>query len=64
MRYGSGWHWQQYGRNHAALVPMSTAYESPSIRWQHTETCSVDRMTGLGCNCETKETKETTDAED
>ena len=35
MKYGTGWHWQQYDHNHAALVPLSTAYECPSIPWHH-----------------------------
>lgn len=57
MRYGTGWHWQQYDHNHAALVPLSTAYECPSIPWHHAETCAVDRTTGLGCTCKTTEEK-------
>lgn len=51
MRYGTGWFWQQYDHNHAALVPLSTAYECPPIKWRHAETCAVDRTTGLGCDC-------------
>lgn len=51
MRYGTGWFWQQYDHNRAALVPMSTQYETPPLRWRHTERCAVDRVSGLGCTC-------------
>lgn len=61
-RYGTGWFWQQYDRNHAALVPLSTAYECPSIPWHHAETCAVDRIDGFGCTCTTTEER-TKDAE-
>lgn len=49
--YGTGWHWQQYDHNHAALVPMSTQYPTPPLRWHHPEMCPVDRVSGLGCTC-------------
>jgi len=62
VNYGTGWHWQQYDHNHAALVPLSTAYECPSIPWHHAETCAVDRMSGFGCTCKTTE-KRTKDGE-
>jgi hypothetical protein len=60
MRYGYGWFWQQYDHNHAALVPMSTQYETPPLRWRHPQTCPVDRVSGLGCTCKrtSEETKE------
>lgn len=57
-RYGTGWFWQQYDHNHAALVPMSTQYETPPLRWRHTEGCAVDRVSGLGCNCNRGETND------
>lgn len=49
--YGTGWFWQPYDHNHAALVPMSTQYETPPLRWRHPETCPVDRVSGFGCTC-------------
>ena len=51
MNYGTGWFWQPYDHNHAALVPLSTAYPCPSITWHHAETCAVDRASGFGCTC-------------
>lgn len=51
MNYGTGWHWQQYDHNHAALVPMSTQYKTPPLRWRHPETCPVDRVSGVECTC-------------
>lgn len=53
--YGYGWFWQQYDHNHAALVPPSTAYETPPLNWHHAENCAVDRMSGFGCTCKTTE---------
>lgn len=60
-RYGTGWFWQQYDHNHAALVPLSTQYETPPLRWRHPETCPVDRVSGVGCTC-TDNREETKDA--
>lgn len=57
MKYGTGWHWQSLGDGRAALVPLSTAYECPSISWHHAETCAVDRIDGFGCTCKTTEEK-------
>lgn len=56
-RYGTGWFWQPYDHNHAALVPMSTQYETPPLRWRHAEGCAVDRTHGFGCTCKTTEEK-------
>lgn len=57
MHYGTGWHWQSLGDGRAALVPLSTTYECPPIKWRHAATCAVDRMTGFGCTCERTQTK-------
>jgi hypothetical protein len=51
--YGTGWFWQQYDHNHAALVPLSTAYLCHTTPWRHVETCAVDRIQGTGCTCRT-----------
>lgn len=51
MRYGTGWHWSPLGDGRSALVPMSTQYETPPLRWRHAEGCAVDRMSGFGCTC-------------
>jgi len=51
MRYGTGWFWQPYDHNHAALMPLSTAYPCAPLRWQHVETCAIDRVSGIGCTC-------------
>lgn len=49
--YGNGWHWQSLGDERAALVPLSTAYPCAPLRWQHVETCAIDRVSGIGCTC-------------
>lgn len=51
MHYGTGWYWQSLGDGRSALVPMSTQYETPPLRWRHAEGCAVDRMSGFGCTC-------------
>lgn len=62
MRYGTGWHWSAIDEDRAILVPPSTQYETPPLRWLHPEACPVDRVSGFGCTCKT--TEETTkDAE-
>lgn len=51
VNYGTGWHWSPLGDGRSALVPMSTQYETPPLRWRHAETCAVDRVSGIGCTC-------------
>lgn len=60
MNYGTGWHWSSIGDSRSALVPMSTQYETPPLRWRHPQTCPVDRVSGLGCTCKrtSEETKD------
>lgn len=49
--YGTGWFWSPLGDGRSMLVPMSTQYETPPLRWRHPETCPVDRVSGFGCTC-------------
>lgn len=51
MRYGTGYHWSPIDDDRSMLLPMSTQYETPPLRWRHPETCLVDRMSGFGCTC-------------
>lgn len=51
MNYGTGWHWSPIDDDRSMLVPLSTQYATPPLRWRHAETCPVDRVSGLGCTC-------------
>lgn len=53
--YGTGWFWQRIDAYRHMLVPMSTQYETPPLRWHHDQLCAVDRMTGVGCTCSQQE---------
>lgn len=49
--HGYGWFWRAIDEDRAMFVPLSTQYRTPPLRWRHTETCAVDRVSGLGCTC-------------